>query len=327
MLVFDRQKDSSLHSEVCEIGTWLGEGDLLVLNRARVEKARVPWTDPKGRDQELVLLRPLDGGKESSRWEAIVSGKNLPLSEPLALPGGRSFQKLQSGSTAEIVIDASVQTVREWLEEKGLPPLPPYIRKERRRHGEAEDEPSDCERYQTTFAEEGGAVAAPTAGLHFSDDLLNALRGWGVEIATIHLAVGWGTFQPMTQELWERGRLHEEEVTVSRENASLLLQAMKEGRRIVAVGTTVVRALEWWHQQGRPEEGLKGACDLFLRPPWKPSVISALLTNFHLPQSSLLALVGAFCGDDGEKTILRLYKEAIENEYRFFSYGDCMLIL
>jgi S-adenosylmethionine:tRNA ribosyltransferase-isomerase len=327
MLLFDRATGARTHAHVRQIETWLRPGDLLVLNRARVDPVRVLWRDPKGRDQEIVLLRPLSEAEGSSCWEAIVSGRKLGLSKAYELPGGRTFRKRKEGTLTEILLDGDVETVRNWLAQHGLPPVPPYIRNERFRHHEEKDLPIDRARYQTTFAREGGAVAAPTAGLHFSIDLLNSLRAKGVEIAELHLAVGWGTFQPVSRDAWEERRLHHEEVTISSDTAAALNKALAQKRRIVAVGTTVVRALEWWHQLGRPEAGLKGACEILLRSPWRPSVVGALLTNFHLPRSSLLALVAAFVGNGGEEKIVQLYREAIDLDYRFFSYGDCMLLL
>lgn len=329
MFVFNRANGENLHTEVRKITTWLNAGDLLVLNRASVDRVRVLWRNPKERQEELLLLQPLSEEDRSSRWEAIVSGKKLHLAQEYELPGGRRFQleKRDSASLAIVMLDASVEETRRWLSEFGLPPLPPYIRNERLRHGEAEDVPADRERYQTVFAREGGAVAAPTAGLHFSIPLLEEVRRKGVEVVDIHLAVGWGTFQPVTEEAWERRRLHPEQVSISADAAGAVTRALQEKRRVVAVGTTVVRALEGWHKKGRPCSGWTGGCDLFLRPPWSPAVVGALLTNFHLPRSSLIALVVGFLGEKGEEKILALYREAIRSGYRFFSYGDCMLIL
>ncbi len=328
MFVFNRADEERHHAEVRNITTWLNPGDLLVLNRASVDRVRVLWRDPKGRREEILLLQPLSEEDRSSRWEAIVSGKKLPLGKEYELPGGRTFrlEKRDSESLGIVMLDASVEETRRWLSEFGLPPLPPYIRNERSRHGEAEDVPADRERYQTVFAREGGAVAAPTAGLHFSIPLLEKIRRKGVEVIDIHLAVGWGTFQPVTEEAWERRRLHSEKVSISASAAGAVTRALQERRRVVAVGTTVVRALEGWHQKGRPRTGWTGSCDLFLRAPWSPAVVGALLTNFHLPRSSLLALVAAFLGENGEERILELYREAVARNYRFFSYGACMLI-
>ncbi|MFH1263262.1 MAG: S-adenosylmethionine:tRNA ribosyltransferase-isomerase [Pseudomonadota bacterium] len=329
MLVFNRATGRRNHSRVSAIFDWLRKDDLLVLNRASVDRVRVLWRDPKEREQELLLLRPLSEDGTSSRWEAIVSGKRLQSGHPYSLPGGRLFEieSREGGVVATIRLDAGEAEIRRWLSEFALPPVPPYIRSERHRSGEPEDLPLDRERYQTVFAKEGGAVAAPTAGLHFSEALLEAIRGRGIEIATVHLAVGWGTFQPLTEENWRSGKLHPEEVTISPEAAASVSRALREKRRVVAVGTTVVRTLEWWHQNGAPSEGLRGSCDLFLRDPWRPAVVEALLTNFHLPKSSLLALVAAFLGNGGDQTVIFLYREAIEMNYRFFSYGDCMLIV
>jgi S-adenosylmethionine:tRNA ribosyltransferase-isomerase len=184
--------------------------------------------------------------------------------------------------------------------------------------------PQDAKRYQTDFSRQSGAVAAPTAGLHFSQSLLENLRSRGIEIEFIHLSVGWGTFQPLTEEHWKSGRLHAEWVEISESASQRILKQKSKGKRVIAVGTTVVRALEWWH----PRKTLKGWCDLFLRPPWKSEIVDAMVTNFHLPGSSLLVLVGSFIDPEkGRDRLLKLYEEAVQAEYRFYSYGDAMLIL
>jgi S-adenosylmethionine:tRNA ribosyltransferase-isomerase len=191
-----------------------------------------------------------------------------------------------------------------------------------------EDElPSDTERYQTEFAAVPGAVAAPTAGLHFTKALLDRLTANGTQTEFVTLDVGWGTFQPLGAEEWASGKLHAERVEIKASVARAILQAREEGRRVVAVGTTVVRSLEWWSRQGAPSDGIAGSCDLFLKPPWTPTVVGALVTNFHLPGSSLLALVAGFLGENGLETVKKLYAEAIAEGYRFYSFGDAMLIL
>ncbi|HLG20616.1 MAG TPA: tRNA preQ1(34) S-adenosylmethionine ribosyltransferase-isomerase QueA, partial [Bdellovibrionota bacterium] len=316
------------HSTFSEIDAWLRPGDLLVLNSARVDPARVRWTKPSGSEEEILFLRPIAGDENHSTWEAIVSGKRLAGKTPYSLPNGLSFTLLSraEGGRATISLPKAIPALRAWMAEHGRPPLPPYIRRERSRRGLKEEFSEDVARYQTVFAEREGAVAAPTAGLHFSTDLLERLKNRGVEVSFLHLAVGWGTFEPLTREHFESGRLHSEWVEMPRDLVSRLQDARKEGRRIVAVGTTSVRALEWWAEQREPRE-LFGWCDLFLRPPWKPKVVNAVVTNFHLPQSSLMVLIAAFLGNGGVRRILELYAEAIAKKYRFFSYGDAMLIL
>ncbi len=329
MLVFERNQDVTHHEQVSDLPKWLGANDLLVLNQARVDPVRIFWIDHKGRSQEMVLLQSLEEGERSSKWEAIVSGKGLRAGDWFELPGKMRFcfRGRKSTSLAEVELEGNISEVRSWCERYGFPPVPPYVRKERERRGEQLDWEEDKERYQTVFARRSGAVAAPTAGLHFSAELLDRLKGDGVEIAQTYLAVGWGTFQPLSEEHWEESRLHREWCEISRETAQQIQRAKEKGKRIVAVGTTVVRNLAWWDQAGRPTEGKEGWCDLFLRPPWSSSLIGAMLTNFHLPRSSLMALVAGFLGDCGEDRLIELYRLAVAEKYRFYSYGDCMLIL
>lgn len=329
MLVYERSTRKIEHTQVFEIKKWLKPKDLLVFNSARVEPVRVLWKQKDGKNEEIVLLKPLADEVQHSLWEAIVSGKHLPLKEDFFISKGLSFQLLQRNpdGTAKVRLSKNISQMRSWLQEYGLPPLPPYIRKERKRRGEVDTHSLDLHRYQTVFAKKSGAVAAPTAGLHFTKELLEELEKAEIHTVKIHLAVGWGTFQPFSLEQWEKRKLHPEWVEISKKAAQALTQALHEGKRIIAVGTTVVRSLEWWHQKGCPEEGISGWCDLFLRPPWSPHVVNGMVTNFHLPKSSLLALVAGFLGNKGETQILDVYKEAIQKQYRFYSYGDCMLIL
>jgi S-adenosylmethionine:tRNA ribosyltransferase-isomerase len=328
MMVCTRERGSLIHAMVADICQFLKKGDLLVLNEARVDPVRVIWRDEKEKAQELILLKCRSDLSESSRWEAIVSGKKLKCGSSFALPKGRQFTLLNRAEqgVAEIEIDSPASLVRSWLLEVGKMPLPPYIRKERLRHDEPEDQEMDSVRYQTVYANRPGAVAAPTAGLHFSPELISDIDAAGIQIANIYLAVGWGTFAALTDQNWQTGRLYKEEFEISTQAVAKILSTKKKGGRVIAVGTTVVRALESWHRVGRPV-GFTGACDLFIRPPWPFGVIDGLLTNFHLSDSSLLTLVSAFLGFEGEKRILEIYATAIQEKYQFYSYGDCMLIL
>ncbi len=200
------------------------------------------------------------------------------------------------------------------LEQHGHVPLPPYI--------ERDDRSEDRERYQTVYARESGAVAAPTAGLHFSNRLLGELRMAGIDTVRVTLHVGAGTFLPLREEQLKSGRLHSERVSVDDDVCVAIRQAHATGGRVVAVGTTVVRALESAAQSGKLES-FSGETDIFIRPGYKFSVVDAMITNFHLPESSLLMLVSAFSGQD---VILAAYRYAVEQKYRFFSYGDAMFL-
>jgi S-adenosylmethionine:tRNA ribosyltransferase-isomerase len=194
-------------------------------------------------------------------------------------------------------------------------PLPPYIHRE--------DRAGDRERYQTVYARERGSVAAPTAGLHFTPEVLGETRARGVEIAYVTLHVGLGTFQPVRVERVEEVRLHAERYTISSETAAALNAARQEGRRVVAAGTTTVRTLEHCAQRGTEFEAHSGSTSIFISPGFAFRVVGALLTNFHLPQSTLLMLVSAFAG---RERVLAAYRHAVEARYRFFSYGDCMFV-
>ncbi|MFH1018475.1 MAG: tRNA preQ1(34) S-adenosylmethionine ribosyltransferase-isomerase QueA [Pseudomonadota bacterium] len=329
LFVYDRGRDATAHAAVSDISKWLRRGDVLVLNDTRVDPVRVVWRKRGGGRAELLLLKLLKDPGDRSEWEALVAGKRIRIGSSWDLPENLRLTLLErnEGTLCRIELSAGAAAVRAWLEKVGSPPLPPYIRAARKSAGMDDEQEPDSERYQTEFARNPGAVAAPTAGLHFSKALLERLRGEGVETVFLTLDVGWGTFQPLSSKEWVSGRLHPEYVKIPSETAKRILAAKEAGRRIVAVGTTVVRSLEWWNRSGAPAGGVSGWCDLFLRPPWTPAVVDALVTNFHLPGSSLLALVAGFLGKDGIEKIKNLYAEAIRREYRFYSYGDAMLIL
>ncbi len=312
----------------------LRSGDLMVLNNTRVFPARLygrrsgPKAQPlsvknpasreflKGR-VEVLLTRQISG--EQNQWECLVRpGRKLGIGEKL-------FFGEQDELTAEIVGRGDFGERRiqfppvpdffERLERLGRVPLPPYISRE--------DVMTDRERYQTIYARERGSVAAPTAGLHFTPQVLSRIRDRGVETAEITLHVGLGTFQPIRTEIVERHKLHAEAFNISPLAAATINRALDEKRRIVAVGTTTVRTLEYSaRDSGRVEAG-SGEADLFIYPGFQFRVVGAMLTNFHLPQSTLLMLVCAFAG---KERALAAYEHAVAEKYRFYSYGDCMLV-
>ena len=224
---------------------------------------------------------------------------------------------MERGTFGERVMRfAPVQDFFATLEQIGHMPLPPYIRRE--------DEDTDRERYQTVFAQERGSVAAPTAGLHFTPQILDSIASSGVEVARVSLHVGLGTFAPLRVEQVDEVRLHRERYTLPAETAEAVNRARDQGRRIVAVGTTVVRTLEAAALEGDgPLKAHTGTTEIFISPGFRFEVVGALLTNFHLPQSSLLMLVSAFAG---RERVLAAYNHAVETRYRFFSYGDCMFL-
>ncbi len=320
LMVVERATGTIAHRIFREIGEYLRPGDLLVANESRVIPARL-WAHkiPSGGRVELLLLSRHD----QLTWETLVRGRKTPVGTRLAI-----YQ--QDGTPAlsgEIIAwtEAGGRLIR-WerpieplLDELGVVPLPPYIRTPLH----------DPERYQTVYARTPGSVAAPTAGLHFTPELLASLRDKGVEMAFVNLEIGLDTFRPVRTEEIEEHRIHTERCSLSPDTAAQINRAHQEGRRVIAVGTTSVRVLETAARQGKVREGevvapFSGRTDLFIYPGFEFRVVDALITNFHLPRSSLLMLVSAFAG---RELILRSYQEAKREGYRFFSFGDAMLIL
>jgi S-adenosylmethionine:tRNA ribosyltransferase-isomerase len=269
---------------------------------------------------EVLLIEPAG----DNRWRALVKpGRKVAVGERLVFPASNGeivleAEVLERGEFGERLLE--IKPVDEFftvLDRIGHMPLPPYIRR-----GDAD---ADRERYQTVFSRERGSVAAPTAGLHFTPQILDALAARGVEMARITLHVGLGTFAPLRVEWVDEVRLHRERYTLPASTAEALNNAARSARRIVAVGTTVVRTLEHCALQaaGRPLESHSGETEIFISPGFEFRLVGGLLTNFHLPQSSLLMLVSAFAG---REHVLAAYRHAVEQEYRFFSYGDCMFL-
>lgn len=278
-------------------------GDLLVLNDTKVFPARLLGTDEQNRKVEILLLEPIN---DAHRWNCL--GKplkrlrnetNLSFSPQL---NGRMFRQVPDRLTIQLVGEL------EEIERIGLPPLPPYIRRD--------ITPEDKIRYQSIFAKNPGSAAAPTASFHFTNELLAEIKAKGVETAFITLHISRDTFLPIRTANATQHKMHGERLVVPQETRQKILAAKKEKRRVIAVGTTVVRALE--------SDWSKGKTDLFITPGFQFKITDAILTNFHQPQSTLLLLVCAFAG---REFILDAYQEAIAQQYRLFSYGDCMLIL
>ncbi len=315
MLVVDRSAGSLAHSRVRDLADWLDPGDLLVVNATRVRAARLRGRKATGGAVEALLLEPLAEPPGSHQAWVRCSGH---LREGLKL----RFERDGRGLDAEIVALHGADGVALAFPpgsdpyELGEPPLPPYIRRDAPR-------PEDRERYQTVFARVPGSAAAPTAGLHLTDRIFAALRERGVERAELVLHVGLGTFRALRPEDLARGRLHRERFALPEETAAAVNRTRARGGRVVAVGTTTTRVLESQADgSGRVRSG-EGHTELFLKPGSPIRVVDALLTNFHLPGSSLLMLVAAFIGWE---RLRAAYAEAIAERYRFFSYGDAMLV-
>jgi S-adenosylmethionine:tRNA ribosyltransferase-isomerase len=312
LLVVSRTDAGLRHAHVRDLPALLRAGDLLVLNDSRVVPARVRGRRPSGGRLEVLFVRPCDG---DDAWEVLVRGAPRP-GERVHLPEATGVWDRALGEGRWVLRPSVAGAVLDWLERVGDVPLPPYIRRP--------DGPtaSDRERYQTVFARTPGAVAAPTAGLHFTPALLDGLAAAGIEIATLTLHVGPGTFLPIRTDDLDTFAMAGERFVLPAATVARIAAARADGRRVVAVGTTTVRALESAAAAGTLAAGA-GEATLFLRPGHRFRVVDALLTNFHLPRSPLLALVAAFAGWE---RIRPAYEEAIRLRYRFYSFGDAMLI-
>jgi len=313
MLVLKRTEESIEHTVFNQLAAYLRQGDLLVLNDTRVIPARlIGQIAGRTSPAEILLLHKHDGGK----WVAMVKpGKKLK-------PGARIFFDLgvealvedYSENELRIVSFSTSRPIEELLPELGKVPLPPYIKKD-------VDYP---DQYQTIYAEKEGSAAAPTAGFHFTDRVFKALEEKGVETAFITLHIGPGTFQPVKTEDIREHKMHSEFYRIEGETAKTINRARREGRRVIAVGTTVCRVLETVAGEGGLVTEREGWTDLYIYPGFEFRLVGAMLTNFHLPRSTLLMLVSAFGGYD---LVMKAYREAVEEQYRFYSFGDCMLIL
>lgn len=326
LLWLSRSTGSIDHRTIGALPSLLGAGDLVVVNNTRVFPARLLGRRvPTGGAVECLLVNRLeaDGTADGERWEALMHpGQKLKPGAEVVFEGvatlhGEVLERRFFGRREVRLWTDDGSPVQEAVDRIGHVPLPPYIRRD--------DRGADRERYQTVFAHERGSIAAPTAGLHFSERLLAALSDRGVEIAEITLHIGYGTFQPVRVDQVEDHRIDRERFEISHSTAQLVNQALDEGRRVVAVGTTTTRTLEAVARghEGRLVAGA-GSTGLFIYPGYTFQVVGGLLTNFHLPRSSLLMLVSAFAG---REPALAAYRAAVAARYRFYSYGDAMLIL
>ncbi|MCY2960436.1 MAG: tRNA preQ1(34) S-adenosylmethionine ribosyltransferase-isomerase QueA [Planctomycetota bacterium] len=328
LLVHEIAADRTRHLHVRDLPELLAAGDLMVVNDTRVRPARLLGRRASGGALELLLLEALAG----SRWRALVKpAKRLAAGEEFELESGAlrgiaiERPRDRGGPGPDWIVElrggASAEGVDALLERHGRMPLPPYLRKAR---GEAPEDPADRERYQTVYARTTGAIAAPTAGLHFTPDLLARLEHRGIERAAVTLHVGLGTFQPVEVEDPAQHAMHSEDFVLSGAVESRVRAARERRARVVAIGTTSFRVLESCAEPGRLVRAGSGSTRLFVRPGAAIQVVDVLFTNFHLPRSTLLMLVSAFAG---RERVLRLYREALAEGYRFFSYGDAMLLL
>jgi S-adenosylmethionine:tRNA ribosyltransferase-isomerase len=317
LLVVDRARGAFEDHAFHELPDLLRPGDCMVVNNSRVIPARVLARDTSGRPVELLFF----AHEDERRWRALVRpGRRCPVGAELSVAGGGGARLRIVGVDADgpRLVERLDGTIEDLMRERGLPPLPPYLGRF------ATPTAEDRERYQTVYARPPGSVAAPTAGLHFTAAVLDRLRTRGLEIHELTLHVGPGTFRPITAATIEDHVLPPERVSIPGAVADGVNRARTEGRRVLAVGTTTTRALESAARPDghvRPFEGEAGA---YITPGYRFRVVDALLTNFHLPRSSLLVLVAAFAG---RELIVKSYAHAVRAGYRFYSYGDAMLIL
>ena len=321
LMVVYRKHARIEHTIFAEIDNYLNSGDILVVNDTKVRPARIFGYKETGGKVEVLLLQSLNSlayPKERKIWEALIDcSKNPQIGSILSFGPDLNAkvvkQKKEGLWDIELVYAGDLEEI---LERIGKTPLPPYINRD-----DDGQEPCDRAGYQTIFARHLGSAAAPTAGLHFTERVINRIKARGIEIVPVTLHVGVGTFQPVRVDTVEAHRMHSEYYELSSEATEKITQAIEHGQRIIACGTTSARVLETWI---RKRNTLGGFTDLFIYPGYEFQAVKGMITNFHLPRSTLLMLVSAFAGTE---MIFKAYHEAIRRRYRFYSYGDAMLII
>lgn len=322
MMVLDKQAKTIEHKHFYDIVDYIDDNCILVLNNTKVLPARLYGVKEKtGAKIEVFLLKSLS--ENGHLWDVLIKpskrvkeGTIVKISDELSVQVKE--RKEDAGEWGvELICDGNVLDV---LHKNGHIPLPPYIE---RKMADEDLNKLDFERYQTVYAKDEGSVAAPTAGLHFTTEILEKLQAKGVELVYVTLNVGMGTFRPVKCENVLEHKMHSESFEVTEEAAEKINKAKQAGKKVVAVGTTSVRTLETVYKKYGEVRACKDSSELFIYPPYKFGVVDELITNFHLPKSTLLMLVSAF---EGKDFIFKAYQEAITNKYKFFSYGDCMLL-
>ncbi|HPC35662.1 MAG TPA: tRNA preQ1(34) S-adenosylmethionine ribosyltransferase-isomerase QueA [Candidatus Marinimicrobia bacterium] len=317
LMVIDRKKQTITHKRFYNVIDYLNPGDLLVVNETKVYPARL-WAvkDRTEAKVEVFLLREL----ENNLWEVMVKpARKVRIGNKLTIAKGVQCDVIDNTVSGGRVVrfnNIPRETLYKLIDEVGQSPLPPYI--------DREPTEEDKKTYQTVYAKKRGAVAAPTAGLHFTEELMQKISDKGVKIYPIVLHIGLGTFRPVTVEDLSRHRMDSEYFEVSAETALAINDARSKGKRIIAVGTSVVRTLETVTVSGFQITPRRGWTDKFIHPPYEFKMVDALITNFHQPKSTTIMQVAAFAGHE---LIIKAYQEAIKKKYRFFSYGDAMLII
>lgn len=312
LMVLNKQQQTIQHKTFKDIIDYLESGDVLVRNNTKVIPARLYGKKETGANVEFLLLNHIEG----DIWECIVRpGNKLHVGTKVIFGAGlltADILEIMAGGTRKVKFYYE-GIFNEILDQIGLMPLPPYIHKELKQK----------ERYQTIYAKYNGSAAAPTAGLHFTEELLKKLQEKGIEIANVTLHVGIGTFRPVKEETVEAHEMHSEHYYIKQEDADKINQAKKNGKRVIAVGTTSCRVLETVADENGYIQKAEGDTQIFIYPGYQFKILDGLITNFHLPQSTLLMLVSALAGKD---YIMKAYQQAVQEKYRFFSFGDAMLI-
>ncbi len=304
-----------LHQQVKDLPSLLRRGDLVVLNHTKVFPARLAARKPTGGEVEVLLIHREESAEAGERWRALVRGR-VRVGTALAIGDEvATVRELHQDGSRSLAFSERCD-VLALSERVGRVPLPPYIARP--------DRPQDRQRYQTIFADSPGSVAAPTAGLHLTDEVLSQLAASGIDFARVDLAIGPGTFKPVDTPTIEEYRIHAERCSCPAETVAAVQRCRARGGRVIAIGTTSARTLESAAAQPGGFAPYSGWTSLYLHPPQRLAVVDGLLTNFHLPRSSLLMLVSCLVG---RERLLDLYAQAIAHDYRFFSYGDAMLLL
>ncbi len=314
MLAVDRARKAFADAEFADLPTILNENDLLVVNNTRVFPARLFGISETGAHVEIFLVEEI----EPMTWLVLAKpGRRLKPGKRIDIDGKLGVEVLEKNTDGRLVVRFDMDELDRVVDEIGRTPLPPYI------HRDQTAKDGDRERYQTVYASQRGAIAAPTAGLHFSPATLEQIAARGIEKTEITLHVGYGTFEPVRSDDLSGHRVAAERFDIGEDAAEKLEMARRDGRRIVAVGTTTTRTLEYALRRNGRFQAASGKADLTIVPGYEFKAIGALLTNFHLPHSSLLILVATF---GGHKLIMDSYRHAVASGYRFYSYGDCMFI-
>lgn len=318
LMLLNRKTGETEHHNMSDLPDLILPGTLMIFNNSKVRRARCYGIkETTGREQEFMFLNQLDS--TGNTWNTMVKGaKKQKPGMRYTFPDGTTgtiIEREENAGTEFRALRFESPVTEEWFEKNGHIPLPPYIKRE--------DTEEDSERYQNIYAKETGSAACPTAGLHFTEEMLSRLSEKGIERDFVTLHVGLGTFLPVREEKIEDHKMHEEAFTVSEATAEKINQAKKEGRPVLAVGTTSVRTLESACDENGIVKAGTSSTHIFMYPGYRFKVIDQMFTNFHTPESTLIMLVSAFAG---REHILNAYRTAVENRYRFFSYGDAMFI-